>query len=134
MRSSSLKPLINAGIHNARAYRDKLINEWYLDKPIVDNLAEYFQRKIESKDLFNRIKDGNITVGNKEYNIIWINGPSVIRNHGKALMSFRYCPLLNIGYVLIKKLENGTDIETLGEQIAGAIATKLIKETNNNGH
>ena len=129
MRSSSIKPLLDIGMTHPQKYRDALIHDWYLQPYYQNFLAEYFQRKIDAVDLDKRInKDATIYVGSKFYQVVWVNGPAAVKKNGRALLSFRYCKYLDIGYVLIKKLENGEDIETLQEQNAAAMTNEVIKK------
>lgn len=104
MRSSSLKFMKEAGIKNARAYRDSIIHDWFLSEDIKEKLEVFFQAKEYSNELNHHIKDGAFIIGTKEYQITWIHKPDTIYKSEFAILSFRYCKYLNCGYVLIKEL------------------------------
>lgn len=106
MKSSSIKLAKEAGINNAREYRDALIHDWYLSPIFAEKLVVFIQRETPSKELFTRMKDGEIKIGGNTYSIVWINHPTEIKKkYSHALVSLRYCKHLERGYILVKALQ-----------------------------
>lgn len=104
MRSSSLKIATEHGVSSPRAYRDALIHDWFLSNEDKCTLETFFLAKEYSQELKDHIKNGAFWIDNKEYHITWIHKPETVFKAEFALLSFRYCKLLNCGYVLIKEL------------------------------
>lgn len=104
MKSSSLRLVKESGILNPRGYRDALIHDWYLSHYYAVHLTQYKLRCAMSKLIMENIKDGELHCKDNSYSVIWINSASVCRKADQVLLSFRYCPILERGYVLIKVL------------------------------
>jgi hypothetical protein len=102
MKSSSIRLAEQAGIPNAREYRDALIHEWYLQPHFADNLEIFVLRVTEPKDLFFHIRDGELLIGGRSYSITWVNGAKHCREANELLVSLRYCRYLERGYALVK--------------------------------
>lgn len=111
MKSSSLlgittmESLKRLGITSPREYRDALIHEWYLDNRYICGLNVFFLRKLKPAVLLDTIKNGEFIHQGKSYSVTWISKPETIRKADWCLSSFRFCPYLNTGYVLIKSLK-----------------------------
>lgn len=105
MRSSSLKLALKHGIKSPKLYRDNLIHNWFLTDEDRQHLEVFFQAKEYSEELENHIRNGAYYIGEKEYQITWVNKPETIFHAEYALLSFRYCSLLRCGYVLIRELK-----------------------------
>lgn len=113
MKSSSLKMIASHGISTPRHYRDSIIHDWYLPLAYQDYLAVHQLRAINHETLFKAVKEGMLVYGSRNYNIMWLNGPSKIRTNPRVLISFRYCPIMDQGYCLIKTLyEQNSNIIT----------------------
>lgn len=112
VRSSSLK-MIDAGIANPREYRDELINEWYVRSDYLTHVQIYIVREAIPADVFFRIKDGELTIQNKQYSVTWINPPSACREAKNLLISLRFCKYLGHGFALIKILRGEAEYERL---------------------
>lgn len=125
MKSSSLNLITKHGIKNPAEYRDTLVHSWYLSDETSSKLEVFFQRKLETDMLFRMIRDGEITVGRKEYSVIWIDSPLKIRKVRDALISFRYCPLLKCGYALVKELKGTLEIDYLATEETNALVKEL---------
>jgi hypothetical protein len=112
MKSSSIKLALEAGIPNAREYRDALIHEWYLQPQYSEKLDIYVLRETTPEKLFFHLKDGELLVNGKSYSVTWINGTRACREANYLLVSLRYCRHLERGYALVKVLQ-GTSVEYL---------------------
>lgn len=110
MNSSSLKICIEAGIPSPREYRDALIHEWYLSPIHAEKLVTYILLSIKTKELDKRIEDGEFYIEDKKYSVVWIDRPTEVYNNDWALLSFRFCKYLQIGYVLVKVLKGNPEL------------------------
>jgi len=108
LRSSSLKMVIEHGIKSPKKYRDSLIHDWHIPEEYKSHLLNHFIAKDLVVTLRNKIVDGELTVGNHIYEVIWVHRPeSIYKSDDKyALLSFRYCKYLECGYVLIKRFNS----------------------------
>lgn len=125
MKSSSLHLAIKHGIDSPQAYRDSIIHDWYLKPELAKKLEVFLLRRLESWMLFKMLKDGEVTVGKKQFSIVWIDPPAKLREQNKdVLISLRYCPLLKCGYALIKDLKGEIDCEYLSTPETEALETE----------
>ena len=100
MRSSSLKMIKDNNIPSPRDYRDQLIHEWFLPQKYIDKFEVYQIRTVKGYCLDTT--NGLIHWKDREYNVVWLSGPKSVKVNSMAIISFRYCSLLEIGYALIK--------------------------------
>lgn len=107
MRSSSLKLLLDSRIEHPREYRDRLIHEWYLKKEDTEFLEVFIMQYYSIEVFLAKVIDDEIRLGTKKYQIIWVHRPQTVKKSGTAVISFRYCNLLDCGYALIKKYDMG---------------------------
>jgi len=114
------------GIKEPHKYRDMLIHDWFLNDEIKKQLEEFTIKIIYTKMLFDRIKDGEIELGQKVYQIIWIHKPETIRKNERAVISFRFSGLLNCGYALIKKYEYPEHIDLTIRDLCTDIQTPKL--------
>ncbi len=112
MKSSSLSKLLLAkGIDSPRAYRDALIHDWDPGTKVTCMLEVFMLRRINTKELFQHMKDGEFRLNKKLYSVIWMNMPALIRNEDYCLISFRYCAILERGYSLVRVNNDNPNVQ-----------------------
>jgi len=128
MRSSSLKLLLKAGVENPREYRDKVIHEWFLTSEEIKYLTYYSLRSIPIEKFFNSIdEDGELWHNEYNYQLVWIHKPESVRQSGLAIVSFRFCDMLNCGYALVKKNQLSTYVPKVFPQAKHSFISRLLK-------
>lgn len=112
MKSSSLK-MIDSGIKDPRAYRDALVHDFYVPEEYQKHLKMYLLAETHVGQMFLNIKDGELTVKNRQYSITWLDSPAIVRENSYALVSLRWCDYLHRGYALVKVLRGEGKFQTL---------------------
>lgn len=115
MKSSSLAWVRHAGVPSPRAYRDSLIHDWYLTAEQRKHLTTFFQAKASFQLIEALTSEGELILHGKKYSITWLHSLASIKRSQTqiAFLSFRFCPLLERGYVLIKRFEGEDKAEEL---------------------
>lgn len=109
MKSSSLVHLENNVLFqslevSAREFRDSLIHNFYIPRKYTELLNVFLLRRGIPEDVISRINNyGELSLGEQDYSVVWMQSPNKIFKSEFAVCSFRYCNLLRCGYVLIRE-------------------------------